>query len=67
MVTTVTCPLYWPLIGLIGLLPSPRLSAVLGVASFTYLEVLVTTARARGRGVASGIVTEIQSEDNIVT
>ena len=47
--------------------PSPRLSAGLGVASFTYLEVLVTTARARGRGVASGIVTEIQSEDNIVT
>ena len=56
--------MYWPLI---GLLPSPRLSAVLGVASFTYLEVLVTTAWARGRGVASGIVTEIQSEDNIVT
>ena len=51
----------------IGLLPSPRLSAVLGVSSFTYLEALVTTARARGRGVASGIVTEIQSEDNIVT
>ena len=46
---------------------SPRLSTVLGVASFTYLEVLVTAARARGRGVASGIVTEIQSEDNILT
>ena len=38
---------------------------MLGVASFTYLEVLVTAARARGRGVASGIVTEIQSEDNV--
>ena len=35
----------------------------LRVRSYHYLELLVTSPRARGRGVATGIVRELQSKD----
>ena len=38
------------------------LGEILGAKDFTLLEILVTSARCRGRGVGAGIVTEIMSE-----
>ena len=38
------------------------LGEILGAKHFTLLEILVTSARCRGRGVGAGIVTEIMSE-----
>ena len=42
---------------------SSRLSSVYNIDQYQYLELVVTSSAARGRGVATGIVKHIQSED----
>ena len=56
-----------PVMALSALVLDKRaLGELLGVEHFTLLEILVTSARCRGRGVGAGMVTEIMSEQNTV-
>ena len=43
-------------------LDKQALGELLGAETFTLIEILVTTARCRGRGVGAGMVTEIMSK-----